>query len=181
MTLQQCLMMIPGDLEIICQFTRRPLYLSINNLLAEVLGENKPVPRHRIIAEKKKGKTGFYFSVLDETMNRHEPAATGSSLCCASQCKADGALHLARERNMAILSKYVFKLVNSLQASKQLEGRAEDGSGAYLLIHDNSRRTKGKRGPIAVVRWVSRSRLLFVHYNHQYKTESMSYCFLDMK
>jgi hypothetical protein len=178
-TVEQCIILLPTDLEIVCQFTRSPLYLSINNLLACVLGESRSISNHRVFAKQKKGGKGFSFSVIDEHSEMQTTVDNTTYYRFAAECKADGALHFARERNQQALSKFVFQLVNSHQASKQLQGRERDGSGAYYLLHDNCRRTKGRREAIAVVRLITENRVLFAQLNEHYRSDQMSYCFLD--
>lgn len=98
-------------------------------------------------------------SVLDKDNNPQKTLSDENLYNFPAECKADGTLHLARERNIPVQSKYIFKLVTSYQASKVLQ--RQDGTGSYYLIHDNRRRTRGRREAIAVLLFISDSRLLF--------------------
>jgi hypothetical protein len=75
----------------------QPLYLSLNTLLAGVLGKSQSVPACRMIAEERNGRKAWQFSVVDEKMATHKPEGTSNIYRVAAKCKSDGALHLARE------------------------------------------------------------------------------------
>ena len=171
--------LLPNRLEILFQAHSKPLYLSGNNLLGDVLGESSAIPNERIVARQKRGKKGRYFFFLWDRDGNYLPMNLCRDYPYAAQCRVDGAIQFARQYNPSVLSKHISRLVTSSDARKQVSGRECDGGGEYFLIHNNNGRTKSKREVVGVARYVSKTKLVFAHFNDQYGTMDVDFCICD--
>jgi hypothetical protein len=171
-------LVIPSPTELCFQTHTRPLFLSINNLLRDVLEEEKPIPNRRILANSRRRKNCLRFQLLDQSDVLHDCSMVTRRYSVARDCKLDGALHFARAKNLPAFSKYIFGLISGQAAAEQVANR-DASCGEYMLIHDNNGRTRGKLRVIALAKYITRTRLVFVHVNSQYQSDEMDYCFLD--
>jgi hypothetical protein len=178
LSLDKVLKFFPTRLEIVLQEYNVPLELSINNLLAAVIGEPDPVPNERIIAEKRRRKPGFFFAM--KTVNDEIRGLKGANLLfeIARECRNKGGLCFALVMNLSATSAFIFSILHGHKAQLQLRCRF-DKTGEYFLLHGNNRRSKGKRGVIAVARKLSPNWFIIALHNKRYNTEEMEYYYLD--
>jgi hypothetical protein len=179
LTLQQVQVSIPSSLEIVYQSACVPLFLSMNNVLGDVLGEGSSVPNSRILAMSIRRKKGFRFGLLDANESHVSLPPSFQVYPYARLCKAEGALLYSLTVAPLILAKHVFRLIETDKAANQVLGRDRNGSGDYFLIHDGNGRRKNKRLVLAVVKFLSTKRILFVLHNSEYGSDSMNFTFLD--
>jgi hypothetical protein len=160
-------------LEIVLQEYNVPLELSINNLLAAVIGEPDPVPNERVIAEERCRKPGFFFAM--KTVNDKMKQLEGADLLfeIARECRNEGGLHFALVTNLSATSAFILNILHGHKAQLQLRCRVNNPTGKYFLLHNNNIRLKGKRGVNDVARKLSSSRFIFALHSKRYNTKEM--------
>ena len=173
----QLCFILPDPLEIVFQAFCPPLYLSLPNLLGDIIGESVSLPKRRIKVQKKRRK-GFRFSILDKQMKEIAAPAPISTYSCPCECRMNESLRFAIHHGVVVLSRYIFKLIDDPLAKKQLEHRDTSSRTEYLLVHCNDRRTKSKRQVVAVVTILNTMTVAFVLTNDKYKTERMEFVLL---
>jgi hypothetical protein len=146
--------------------------------LGDVLGEKGPVPNTRIIAKNWRRKKGFKLVVLDN-LGKPVPYFCSTHYTFAHECKVEGAIRFAMDVAPSVLSKHVFRIIESKQATRQVLGRDRNGSGDYFLLHDNGGRKTNKRYLVGVVKYLSEKRILFVQHNLDYGTGYTNYTFFN--
>jgi hypothetical protein len=104
LSLNKVLKFFPTRLEIVLQEYNVPLELSINNLLAAVIGEPDPVPNERIIAKERCRKPGFFFAM--KTVNDKIRWLKGANLLfeIARECRNKGGFRFALVTNLSATS-----------------------------------------------------------------------------
>jgi hypothetical protein len=97
----------------------------------------------------------------------------------AQECCNEGGLRFALVTNLSATSAFILNILHGHKAQLQLRCRVDNMTGDYFLLHDNNRRSKGKRGVIAVARKLSSTRFISALHNKRYNTEEMEYYYLD--
>ena len=176
-TRDKLLFLLPDQLELVFQSFCKPLYLSIPNLLQELVGESTPLS-NAITRVERKRRGGFRFLVVKIDGERCYSPSTNLRYLCAWHCKIYETIRLAIKTNPVVLSRFIFKLIDSVNARKQLESQPDSSYGEYLLIHCNDRRIESKRHVLAVVRLISSVVAVLAVVNDNYRTDDMEFVVL---
>ena len=176
-TREKLLFLLPDQLELVFQSLCQPLYLSIPNLLHELVGESTQLGTAIARVERKR-RGGFRFLVVNDKGEKCYSPSTNLRYLCAWHCKVYETIRFAIQTNPVILSRFVFRLVDSINARKQLESRSESTYGNYLLVHCNDRRVVSKRHVLGIIRPISSTVAIFAVVNDNYRTDQMEFVIL---
>lgn len=181
---------LPTNLELFETVDEIKLTLSLNSLLGAAIGGN-PLKWDNIFATwRKKGTNSplnYHFSFRDHNNVLVTPDPPSCSFQCEIDCKIDGILRYAATINRPVLSRAVFRLIESPAGRAQYQSRVPDDDhytiaiskkdihrGYYALYHkeeSKKARSKGRQRKIAVVTFLRRDTLLLAICNNNYSLE----------
>jgi hypothetical protein len=116
-------------LKIVLQEYNVPLELSINNLLAAIIGEPDPVPNERKIAEERRRKPGFFFAM--KTVKDKIRRLEGANLLfeIARECCNEGGLRFALVTNLSATLAFILNILHGHKAQLQLRYQVDNTTG----------------------------------------------------
>lgn len=169
------------------------LNLSLNSLLGFAIG-GRPLKVENLIATMcSKGEIGrkYHFSFKDHEGRLIDTEPTDLVYDSMFACKADGVLRYTAKYHREVLSKGIFRLVESpagkeqclgryLEEDQYKNGKRKPDIGFYVFYHiedSKKARAKGRERILAVAKYVNRDTLVFAIYNENYQTNKMN-CYL---
>ena len=189
---------LPIPERIVCSSQDVLLRLPINDLLGEAI-DGKPLKWKAILAHRKiskkvdGGQVNYKFAFKRRDGNVHVPEMGDTVYESAIECRLDGAIRYVATFNRSVLSKYVFRIVESDIGRKQCESREwtdhENGIGGtrsrkklddhyFVIFHTRQGHPKETR-KIGVVCYLSKDQLLLAPFFQTYYTQQKDYYILD--
>jgi hypothetical protein len=185
-------MRLPTVQQVITSPDKLLLPLSLNNLLGDAIGDG-PLSWKNIIAEQKRESpkkgmnANFVFQIKNKKNEILETPECTSTHHSAIDCKLDGILRYVAWKDRALLSKRVFRLIES-PGGKAQHGSRDLGDNeferrkalpdickGYYVLHHVKRGDHTRK--IAIVTYLTRDALLLALFNNNYYTEKKD-CYL---
>ena len=191
---------LPTTNKLFLGYTKTIIKISINDMLGHALAD-KPLPWKSLLAHYKRYNTdsgtvrNWQFAYKTRTGAIVTPVLERRIYQCPIECKIDGVLRYVAETNCAVLSKWVFCLVESKKVKKQIDDSNKDSEDyvcgmkrkkkgkqeiwpGYHVLHFAKWNDRRPARPIAIAYYLSCNRLLFACLNERYYTEKKDYYIL---
>ena len=190
---------LPGWAEIHFNTNNYPLHLSVNDLLGIAINDRSLPwknldPKYMPTINGESLEKNWHFSFKRRNGKRETPPLGNNVYECIIECKLDGVLRYVAMENAPLLSKWVFRLIESMDGLAQRDERltiddgdkwgtkrkrkkAIDREKGYFILHYVRRGDPKPPRKMAVVIYLSPDCVLLASLNDKYYTKNKD-CFL---